>query len=296
MLDRGATFDRVAERVRSAGRPITYEEAIDGLSIHFRTSKDAVRDGLRERGVILAADDMLRVDQPIEPGDYSRFVAAVTQRLQGSNHPIHTDALLAGLDLPDAAIPFTDLAPTLKRAGLFHFRGAGWWTAPQWSDTVGNFYSTHNGKRVKAVMNLFNEYGWPLHAVRIAELAGGLVSASYFDFHNPASREHFTNVGLRMIVPASAVDKAHPVPMSPAMAASMLALTPDDLIARRYSFAAYGIALLLARAGLAIVKKANTRRGGEKQTQTVRMELTTAGRAQLVEMARGFSAAAHEIV
>lgn len=296
MLSRADTFNVIADRVRAASSPLAFEEAIIGLKIHFRVSKRSIADGLRERGVILAADDMLKVSEPApERGDFTRFIAAVTQRLQTGARPIHTDALLMNLELPDAAIPYRDLAGVLTSAGLFHFPGAGWWTEPQWTDNVGNFYSASGGEKVQAVMNVFNEYGWPLHVDKVVALTGGKISQSYFDRHNPAIACYFRNIGLRFVIPTIEAHKG-PVPMSPAMAANMLALTPADLLTRRHSFAAYGIAYLLARHGMASVKRANTRLKGEKQTQTIRMDLTPKGRAALTEMAKGFSAEAHEVI
>lgn len=295
MLTRAASFDRIAERVRAAPSPITLEQAIAGLNMHFRVKRLAIEDGLRERGVILSADDMLRVREEERIGDYARFVAAASQRIQAGDHPLHTDELLSGLDCPDSAIPYHDLADVLRRAGLYHFAGAGWWTAAHWTDKVGNVYHALGNERVRIIMGIMNEYGWPIHAARVSELSGGRIRRTFVDPNHPAMADFFANIGMRFAVPKSETAKG-PVPMSPAMAATFLAIEPGALILRKQSTNTYGIAMLLAKHGLATVKKANTKRLREGQTNTVRVYLTDQGRAAITEMARGYSAKALEVI
>lgn len=309
MLTRDKALDAIAANVTRAGGETTLALATVNVDTQWLLSREALTNGLRERGIELRDNDVLKIPEP-EFGtsypDYPLFVPAALAMLATSEAPIDTGKIINYCNLPDHQIPFSRADDLLRDAGLFHIPGVGWWSKPQWIDTRGTLFTAPGGRRkMKTAIRLFNECGWPLHTLAIERFSARraledpynyvFVPASYFNAgagHH--TRPFFRNIGMRFIIPAAEVEKAT-VPMSPSIASTLLEVTPRDLLLRTDNYGAYGLAYLLGKHGLARVRKSRTVRHG-KATATIRMELTPEGRTELQRMAHGVKRDAVEVV
>jgi hypothetical protein len=282
-------YDYIASRhAELGGVPQPVEHMLDDaekFEFHdvFNLDRHGLANAMKARGLIYR-DGMISAPEP-EPGEpippadvTAQFIAACGLIFTTAQSPVDTPDLIRRTGVT----PPPRMTAALKRAGLHYIKGAGWWTAPQYTTPEGKLLSRRiPSERLAAAVAAFENHGWPLTGSDLERLTKGIVTQRWIDgyMRKPIAEFFSAGHGLGLYAPADQRSQK-PFPITANVATMMIGNSDGRLLNNIEHTHAYKLALLLSRHDMATVKRSRT--PIEKTAvSTVRVKLTAAGLAFL---------------
>lgn len=281
-------YDFIAARMLELDEPSRSIEQLfeDAEQIGFFDAWDIDRRGLsnamKARGFVVSGgmikfpeDSDGQAFSPIAT-DYETFIGKARQVLQEVGKPLSALELHERCDLVSAAMPGGRLKSIMLKNGFYYIRGAGYWTAPQFTMPNGLMLSNRiKSRRVGAIIEAFHSHGWPICGAEIADITKQLVTSSYLVKYALRPGSRVIGIGSGLYVPADLADEK-PFAMSPNIVAAIIAVQPGDLIDDKDNTKLFRIGLLMERKGMATATISRSIRGGVR-VQTMRIKLLPKG-------------------
>lgn len=278
------TYDRIAAHFYESNKEaIPLETVIELLGlINLDVPKEALKAAMSMRGLDYRNGEITRKrpDEGQRPpkSDYSAFVLAAREAIDMASKPMPAGELIGISGLSTEAIP-RELPHHLRSAGIYFIPGAGYWKHPQYATDTGELhYSPSRSEALVALMNAFQEHGWPLSGEEIEKATGGKVTSRFCSLSAHRNRHRLIrSVGNGMFVPYGAqATPSRPIPVSNNVMHTVIDHDPAEPIFRAENVRLYKIAPILAKHGVAKIKEGASVRNGRRQ-RYILMELTEAG-------------------
>lgn len=284
-----ATLDHLAFTFRKLGvKTISLEQLAEKADVTlFDISPDALRNAMLQRGVLIKDGKASAYDghdfQVTVAASFRRFVERALDIIENSLEPVTAVELIGMVGLVEGAMPLSSMSHHLRKVGIWHIPGVGFWHRRHYVDGNGILYGARPGSEQSgAVMEAFKEYGWPMTAEDIEATTRGKVTRRYVTQAVKRPWPDILSIGYGLYVPAGAARRAG-LPISRNLAKAFLDLDPDELIDSKDNTRMFRLCDLLQRMGYGISKPSSTVRDG-KQRRTVYFKLNDTGRKALSEL------------
>ena len=285
-----ALYDYLAARFREIGAPtyplssIVADAEREGYADIWEAAPIAIRNAMRSRGLDLLGD-MLSLPaldgehfDPIET-DFAGFRAAARRVIDAVEYPIPAAELVVRIGVSDGGVPWSSMAALLKRDGIFHLPGAGYWRHPQFTFPDGRIISKRiRSERIGAMQAIFKRHGWPVVAPDAELWSDGLITRRYL-VRYASTDSVVSSLGIGLYVPTDQVATS-PLPMTGNVAAALAALDPDTRIDDKDHLRLFRITLCAERLGWLTARRSRSSVDG-KRCQTAWVAWTAEGRAAL---------------
>lgn len=278
-----ATINAISEAFWNASKPaVPLEDLLNAADAEaWDMPKETLATALAVRGLTLANGMVSETGDaaPLEPvkADYSVFLRRAREAVEIAEQPLSAAELIGMTGLSTEAVPAASMAHHLRTVGVFFIPGAGYWRNPQYASERGEvWYARFTSKKLRRVMELFKDHGWPLAGADIERLTAGEVTSRFMSVE--AHRTKFAAVrsmGGGLFIPTGAAVRSG-IPMTHNVAAAILDINPREGVARDDDVRLYKIAAVLERHNLAKVKYTTTTRGG-RRVRLVYVDLTEHG-------------------
>lgn len=294
--DMNPAINHMAKRFRALGvREIGLEQLIEhatsaGYMDLWQMSREAINNAMKMQGLEVA-DGLVRVaetpDEHYEPvaTDFAEFLAAAKRVMTDAEYPLDAAELIERTGIKQSAVPMATLKTYMRRIDIHFIPGAGYWRNPQYVDPAGRIISRRaRSERTAALTAYFESHGWPIVGGDASTDTLGLVTSRFLaNYRQNSGRDRIVSIGGGLYIPSDKADDA--CPLSPNVAAAILSLTPDAMLDDKDHLRLFRVGLWLRRHDYATLRMSRTTRSGIRR-QTMRIELTDAGRSLLTPVTR----------
>lgn len=290
-------FADMAARFEARGLPavaveeIIRETADAGFGDPWGYSPVSLANGLRPHGLAIRSGMIEREDAPAENYNpvltgFDEFTKAAKRVVDEAEYPVDAMDLATRTGLVSTSIPYATMKTHLAKVGVHFIPGLGYWSAPQYTDPSGRIVSKHmRTERVGQMLSTFEKQGWPITGQDAERHTGGVVTSRFMSrYAAGAGAQTIKGIGAGLFVPADKLGDG-PVPMSPNVAAALLALDPETVIDDHDHLRLFRLAMILERHELATIRKSRTSRS-RVRIQTARVTLNEAGKKMVEKIAR----------
>ena len=284
-----ATLDHLAFTFRKLGvKTISMESLTEKADVTLHDiSPEALQNAMLPRGVLIKDGKASAYDghdfQVTVAASFRRFVERALDIIENSLDPVSATDLIGMVGLVEGAMPLSSMSYQLRKVGIWHIPGIGYWHRRHYVDDNGVLYGARPGSAQSgAVMEAFKLYGWPMTAADLEATTKGAVTRRYVAQAVKRPWPDIISVGYGLYVPAGAARRAG-MPISRNLAKAFLEMEPDEAIDAKDNTRMFRLCDLLQQMGYGISKPSSTVRDG-KQRRTVYFKLNDTGRKALSDM------------
>lgn len=284
-------FDQIANAFYEKGKAtIPLEEILRDLDLwQWDVKAKALTSALAMRGLTLINGELSATGDaasfiPVKTG-FDAFIRAAKNALDMVERPVPAAELIGMTGLASEAVP-EHLAYHLRRVGIYHIPGVGYWRHPQYATTRGELLASSPKSKIGTrIVETFQLHGWPLAGEEIEKLTAGEVTSRTMSQQTQKGPNRVAlTLGNSLFIPAGVVaTDSQPIPMTANVVEIIMDHPQTVPIFREDNVKLYKLAFLLAKHNMAVIREHWERRGG-RQSRAVTMALTEDGRQIIAGM------------
>ena len=288
-------FDYMAARFRELGKPSMSLDAIlsdaeeQGFMDVWEMPRGGIGNAMKVRGLEVRNGQLMFPEHdgehfdPVET-NFAEFKEAAKRVMEEAEYPLPTAELIERAGLHASAAPLASMQSHLREVGIYFLPGVGYWRHPQYTDPAGRVVSKRmRSDRVKTLVSLFEEHGWPIAGKDAERWSQGIVTSRFMTrYANQAGEARIAGIGSGLYVPIDRAEEA-PLPMSRNVVEAVLAIDEETVLDDKDTHRLFRIMLVAERLGWVTLKKSRTTRDRIRR-QTARVTWTEEGLKNLRRM------------